>query len=108
MELLDQTIERVGGVGKLAQLLGVRQSTVSNWRARSTPIPVEHCANIEGATAGAVRRWDLRPLDWHRIWPELIGADGAPDVPEPPTQPGALSSLDADAPVSQAGELNAA
>ena len=24
--------------------------------------------------------WDLRPDDWHRIWPELIGADGAPDV----------------------------
>ena len=31
--------------------------------------------------AGAVRRWDLRPDDWHRIWPELIGAEGAPDVP---------------------------
>ena len=24
--------------------------------------------------------WDLRPNDWHRIWPELIGADGAPEV----------------------------
>jgi hypothetical protein len=23
---------------------------------------------------------------WHRIWPELIGAEGAPDVPEPTTQ----------------------
>ena len=22
----------------------------------------------------------------HRIWPELIGAEGAPDVPEPTTQ----------------------
>lgn len=29
-----------------------------------------------------VRRWDLRPDDWHRIWPELIGAEGAPGVPE--------------------------
>ena len=90
MDLLDQTIELVGGVGKLALLLGVRQSTVSNWKSRATPIPVEHCAAIEQATAGAVRRWDLRPLDWHRIWPELIGTDGAPDVPETTTQPGAL------------------
>lgn len=23
--------------------------------------------------------WDLRPDDWHRIWPELIGAEGAPE-----------------------------
>lgn len=27
--------------------------------------------------------WDLRPDDWHRIWPELIGADGAPPVIDP-------------------------
>lgn len=24
--------------------------------------------------------WDLRPDDWHRIWPELVGTKGAPDV----------------------------
>ena len=28
-----------------------------------------------------VKRWDTRPLDWHRIWPELIGTKGAPRVP---------------------------
>ncbi len=26
-------------------------------------------------------RWDLRPNDWHLIWPELIGTDGAPKIP---------------------------
>ena len=50
-------------------------------------------AGTEAATGGAVMRWDLRPTDWHRIWPELIGADGAPDVPEPVTQPGALDEV---------------
>jgi DNA-binding transcriptional regulator YdaS (Cro superfamily) len=35
-------------------------------------------AALERASAGAVRRWDLRPADWHDIWPELVGADGAP------------------------------
>lgn len=24
--------------------------------------------------------WDLRPDDWHLIWPELIGSTGAPEV----------------------------
>lgn len=41
------------------------------------------CVLIEQATNAIVRRWDLRPDDWHRIWPELIGSDGAPEVAEP-------------------------
>jgi hypothetical protein len=40
---------------------------------------VEYCATVDEASS--VRRWDLRPDDWHRIWPELVGADGAPQVP---------------------------
>lgn len=35
---------------------------------------------IENLTARAVRRWDLRPKDWHLIWPELIGSEGAPSL----------------------------
>lgn len=38
------------------------------------------CVLVEKWSAGAVRRWDLRPEDWHRIWPELIGTKGAPKV----------------------------
>lgn len=40
----------------------------------------EYAVLIERETGGAVRRWDLRPNDWHRIWPELVGMDGAPAV----------------------------
>lgn len=47
---------------------------------KSCGIPL--AVNIDQATDGAVRRWDLRPDDWHRIWPELVGTDGAPDVPQ--------------------------
>lgn len=36
---------------------------------------------IERESGMAVRRWDLRPKDWHLIWPELIGIEGAPCVP---------------------------
>lgn len=39
----------------------------------------EICAQIDVVSAGSVRRWDLRPRDWHLIWPELVRADGSPD-----------------------------
>jgi DNA-binding transcriptional regulator YdaS (Cro superfamily) len=42
----------------------------------------ETCVLVERETNGVVMRWDLRPDDWHRIWPELIGSDGAPEVRE--------------------------
>ncbi len=32
-----------------------------------------YCVAIEKATGGAVSRKDLRPDDWHLIWPELEG-----------------------------------
>jgi len=35
-------------------------------------------ALIEVHSGGAVKRWGLRPDDWHLIWPELIETDGAP------------------------------
>lgn len=31
----------------------------------------ELCVSIERASNGAVTRQELRPEDWHRIWPEL-------------------------------------
>lgn len=37
------------------------------------------CVEIERDSGGELRRWDLRPRDWHLIWPELIGTDGAPE-----------------------------
>jgi DNA-binding transcriptional regulator YdaS (Cro superfamily) len=32
-----------------------------------------YCVAIEAATDGQVTRRDLRPDDWHDIWPELAG-----------------------------------
>lgn len=42
----------------------------------------EEAVRVEECTGRALRRWHLRPNDWHRIWPELIGADGAPEPAE--------------------------
>ncbi len=44
------------------------------------PLAPETCVLIERHSGARVRRWHLRPADWHRIWPELIGAQGAPIV----------------------------
>lgn len=66
---------------ELARAIGVPPALISQWRNGARPVPVGRCTPIEQATNGAVRRWHLRPDDWHRIWPELIGAEGAPAVP---------------------------
>ncbi len=81
LSALDQAIRIHDGVAKLAAAIGVSQSAISNWRSRGTSIDALHCAEIEAICKKAVRRWDLRPDDWHRIWPELIGTEGAPPVP---------------------------
>lgn len=71
----------------LARLIGAPPVLLSQWRSGVRAVPIERCTEIEAATERAVRRWDLRPDDWHRIWPELIGADGAPAVPTPTPEP---------------------
>ena len=60
MNALDKAIEEMGGVGKLATAIGLRQNVVGNWRMRGQ-VPAERCVAIEKATAGAVTRHDLRP-----------------------------------------------
>ncbi len=70
-------------VAELRLAAGVKSDAqIRQWRhgyADRMPGP-ENCVAIEQATGRAVMRWDLRPDDWHRIWPELIGAEGAPAV----------------------------
>lgn len=65
----------------LAGAVGCQSQLIWQWARGVRPVPLDRCVPIERATAGAVRRWDLRPDDWYRIWPELIGADGAPAAP---------------------------
>lgn len=44
------------------------------------PCSAELASHLERETGGVVRRWDVRPKDWHMVWPELVGIDGAPEV----------------------------
>lgn len=64
MDALNLAISIAGGVGKLADSLGVRQSAVSNWKARGV-VPAARCPYVEAITT--VRCEDLRPdIDWTR------------------------------------------
>ena len=44
----------------------------------------EEAVRIEKDSGGRLRRWDLRQSDWHLIWPELIGKEGAPAIDPAP------------------------
>lgn len=70
-----ESAERGTG-SKLAGVLGVNRVLISQWAAPGgRAVPVEHCAALELATGGAVSRRQLRPDDWHRIWPELVTSE---------------------------------
>ena len=72
-----------GGVAGFAERVRVSRVYLSQLAARRDgrePSP-ELCVVIERESDCKVPRWSLRPRDWHLIWPELIGAQGAPAVP---------------------------
>jgi DNA-binding transcriptional regulator YdaS (Cro superfamily) len=69
-----------GGMAALAAAVGIKPIYLSQLAARQDgrePSPAL-CVAIEAKTDFKVRRWDLRPKDWHLIWPELRDVDGAP------------------------------
>lgn len=75
MNLADYLNAERGRARDLALVLPAQQALVSQWAKGSRPVPPDRCVDIERATSGAVTRRDLRPEDWHRIWPELVTAD---------------------------------
>ena len=70
-------IEYVKGRGSqrnLADKIGITPVLISQWANALRPVPPERCVEIERVTEGEVSRKDLRPDDWHKIWPELVAA----------------------------------
>ena len=61
-----------GRPSKLAAAMGngVLRQHVEHWLTAGR-VPSGKCALVEQATGGAVTRKDLRPDDWHIVWPEL-------------------------------------
>ena len=65
----------------LAALASTTYAHLRNIAFSGKPCGIQLAVDLERATEGVVRRWHARPDDWHRIWPELVGTDGAPPVP---------------------------
>ena len=61
MKPIEKAIKACGSQEKLAQALGLTQSTVSQWITGRRPIPAHQCRKIETATGGMVTCFDLRP-----------------------------------------------
>ena len=74
---LNDYLESNESGAQLARRLGITPVLISQWRTKSRPVPVDKAVAIEQATKGAVTRKDLRPDDWHLIWPELQTGDAA-------------------------------
>ena len=65
----------------LAERCGINEAYLYQvLSGRREPSP-ELCVTIERESFGAIKRWDLRSGDWHRIWPELVRFKGAPSIP---------------------------
>lgn len=56
---------------KVARAIDVPASFVSKMASGGKAIPAEHCKAIESLTGGEVTCREMRPLDWHKYWPEL-------------------------------------
>lgn len=56
---LARAIRIVGTQQQLADVLGIKSPSITEWHKRK--VPVERCAAIEQATDGAVTRQELRP-----------------------------------------------
>lgn len=67
---------------ELATLAGINEQYLYQCLSGRRDMGAAEAVRVEQVTGRRLRRWHLRPADWHQIWPELIGAEGAP----PPTQ----------------------
>lgn len=86
MKLKDWCDEKRGRATLLAAALSVPPSFISQMVSedpkKRRPIPPQHVPAIERTTAMKVRCWDLRPHDWHLIWPEALKDPDAPVLRE--------------------------
>lgn len=78
MNAIARAIQQAGGPTKVASLIGVSVQAVCFYRDGKRNFPAQHGATLEAASG--VKRWEIWPQDWHRIWPELVGTEGAPEV----------------------------
>ncbi|WP_316869709.1 transcriptional regulator [Ralstonia wenshanensis] len=99
MTLTEYVRARRGRLTALARAIDMSPIYLSQVVNKGLRINPARCVAIEVATQGAVRRPDLRPDDWHLIWPELVSVRAPstrlhhrPMRPKPPMIPAAASA----------------
>lgn len=65
---------------EIAEALGLSEQYLYQCLTGRGSMRPADAVRVEVESGGELRRWHLRTKDWHRIWPELIGAPGAPEV----------------------------
>lgn len=76
IDAIRKAAKLLGSQLALSRALDVTPVTVNQWvrphNGNGRPVPIKQCVRIEQLTEGQVTRRDLRPDDWHEIWPELL------------------------------------
>lgn len=66
---------------ELAALVGISDAYLYQCLTGRRDMGPTEARRCEAMTNGELHRWNLCQRTWAGIWPELIGADGAPPVP---------------------------
>jgi len=82
MELSEYLVEQKGLAARVAKRLDVAPAYLWQMANGVRPVPPSLAPAIERICEHRVPLWKLRPRDWHLIWPNLIGTEGAPEVAE--------------------------
>lgn len=70
---LDEYLQNIEPASSLADRMGIKSPSVSRWRAGQRDVPPFRAVQIETLTLGKVTRRELRPKDWHLLWPDYRG-----------------------------------
>lgn len=80
---LNEFLSVPGSVVKLAKVMGIAPSLVSQWKNRTRPVPAERCPSIEKATRGCVRCEELRPdVDWSYLRSTSLATEAEAPIPK--------------------------
>lgn len=88
MDLKNYLIESDTKKAEFARAINVSAALLHQWIKGIRPVASQHCPAIEKQTGGKVTRKELRPDDWHKIWPELVNASAPRRATDPAPAPG--------------------
>ena len=88
MDLKNYLIESDTKKAEFARAINVSAALLHQWIEGIRPVAIQHCPAIEKQTGGKVTRKELRPDDWHKIWPDLAAAQVPRRATDPVPAPG--------------------